>query len=246
LSINIEAVTDDSPFIFIRDKWFGDRPNYNEFLMISGVIMLLSLAFWVIPFYYSRFREVSAQHMKPVLFYFSAIGCGFIMIEITLIQKFILFLGHPAFALMVVIPSLLVFAGIGSWYAGRGERKFSGLGMQMAALTAVLFLCLLIYNHLFIRFFIPFPWPLRCVLAVLLLAPLGFFLGMPFPSGINFLKRKNLPAFIPWAWGVNGAASVAGSMLNLLAGITFGFTFALCLAAGFYGAAWLGLRQKYY
>jgi SAM-dependent methyltransferase len=244
LSINLAEVTDDRPFIFIRDKWFGDRPHYNEFLMITAVILLPGLVLWVLPFYLTQFRALQPSVIKTVLFYFSAIGCGFIMIEISLIQKFILFLGHPAYALMVVISSLLVFAGAGSAYSGKQGAKFSTFGARTAALAASLIACLFVYDQVLVKFFIPSPWIVRCALAAMVLAPLGFFLGMPFPAGIALLKRKGLAGLIPWAWGINGAASVAGSMLNLLAGMTFGLTGALMIAAGFYGAAWMTLRQK--
>jgi len=166
------------------------------------------------------------------------------MIEITFIQKFVLFLGHPAFALMMVIASLLVFAGIGSWYAGRPDREFPSPGRIFIALGVMLFICLLIYDTLFVPSLLHLPWTVRGLLTVCLMAPLGFCLGMPFPAGIAMLRRRGLEPFIPWAWGINGAASVTGSMLNLLSGITFGFTVTLGMAALLYGGAWSAFRIK--
>jgi hypothetical protein len=174
------------------------------------------------------------------------IGLAFLLVEIPLIQRFILYLGHPAFALATVLFALLVFSGIGS---------------QLSRYIPVrLALTLLILLLLGLPLFLPrlFAWtlglslPLRLGLTTLMLSPLGFLMGIPFPAGIRLITRRrahspddeaqeeNAPRpEIPWVWAVNGAASVVASVLAALLALTFGFSWVLRFGALCYTVALL-------
>jgi len=164
------------------------------------------------------------------LLYFGLIGMAFMMVEIPMIQRFILYLGYPAYSFTAVLFAILFFSGIGSYYS----RKYSG-GWSLALLAAMAlsmnFLIPVLFQH---TLGLSLPW--RLALTMLLIAPLGFFMGVPFPGGLTYLE-KSVPQLIPWVWGVNGAASVISSVLAALIALSFGFNWVLTIGAGCYLAA---------
>ena len=170
------------------------------------------------------------------LAYFGLIGLGFLFIEIPLAQRFILFLGQPIYGLTVVLFALLLFSGLGSWASPRLPYP-----MALAVLVAVV----LVYPLLLPRFFDLFlggTLGLRVVVAVAALAPLGFLLGVPFPRGLGWLERR-APGLIPWAWGVNGAASVIASVSAALLALSFGFSWVLIAGAICYAGALVSVSK---
>ena len=172
--------------------------------------------------------------------YFLALGLAFLFVEIAFIQRFTLFLSHPLYAVAVVLASFLVFAGAGSAYSLRLAdraiaRNVRPVSIAVAGIVGIAAIYLLILPWLFGRF-IGAADGLRVLLSVVLIAPLAFFMGMPFPLGLRCVAEQ-APDFVPWAWGINGFASVVSAVLATLLAIHFGFTIVIVLAMIIYIAA---------
>ena len=173
--------------------------------------------------------------------YFTALGLGFMLIEQVAIQRMILTLGHPVYALTVVLLTLLVASGVGSYWAETRERWLArGLSRRVAlvfgwaVVTGVLVLWLP-------PKLLPFPAVVGFVGCILALVPVGLFLGQWFPAGIRRLEDR--PALIPWVWAVNGWASVLGAVLAIILAMSLGFPAVYLAACACYvGAAGLYAR----
>ncbi|MCK4314479.1 MAG: hypothetical protein KAX24_01790, partial [Anaerolineae bacterium] len=153
-------------------------------------------------------------------------------VEIPLLQRFILFLGHPAYAMAMVLFALLLFSGLGSLLSRRVP-----LWLVLIMLPVLVVAYALGLPALFdITLAAPF-WG-RLIVTVVALAPPGLLMGMPFPKGLALLERKG-PALITWAWGVNGAVSVVASILAALLALSFGFSVVLAVGAACYTGAWV-------
>jgi predicted membrane-bound spermidine synthase len=260
---NIEPTTDNSPFFFhsVRLRQLGAlwRQGDEARKTNLGTLVLLGLlaisvgvtgAFILGPLLLVRGRvaDVALSAKLSHLGYFGCLGAAYIMVEVALIQKCILLLGHPTYALTVVLFALLCASGIGSAASEHVvDRLARGrLSLVLSALAGLIVVYVLGLSPLFYHLVrLERLW--RIAIVVTLLAPLGFVMGMPMPSGIRVLART-APRLIPWAWGVNGATSVLGSVAALVIALLAGFDQALLVAAGFYllaGAClvWLGRRQ---
>jgi hypothetical protein len=185
----------------------------------------------------SRCRhEVPGKHEA---LYFLAIGFAFMFMEIAFIQKFVLFLSHPLYAVAVVLCAFLVFASLGGWLAGRWQAS----GKVRMAVTALVGLSLF-YSVFLPELFgmlIHLPDAARILVSVALIAPLAMCMGVPYPSGMSRLASTAEHA-IPWAWALNGFASVVGAVLATLLAIHLGFTAVILLAALFYVLASVALK----
>jgi len=232
---NIEPTTDDNPFFFnmlrIRDLFnFKDintgAMRFNTFgIVILGVllaiVLFLTVIFIIIPLLFSEGRK-ELKGKSPLLFYFGAIGLGFILVEISLMQRLVIFLGHPTYSLTVVLFSLLVSSGIGSYFThgieGGSFRKkaLSRLGILLFGLV----ITEVSLAHLIVSFQASIT-PVRIAISVLMIMPLGFFMGMAFPLGMKLAAHKAY-TLMPWFWGLNGAASVCGSVLAVVIAIEYG------------------------
>jgi hypothetical protein len=174
------------------------------------------------------------------LLYFLALGVGFMLVEIPLAQLLILPLGYPTLALTTILFSLLLGGGLGSWFSqGRepgGVAQWAAaccLGVAIAAVAMPLLAALLE------RLMLLMSLPARCLLVSLVLLPLGFLLGTPFPAGMRLLASWR-PQQVPLIWGLNGVASVVGSLCAAIAAKAWGFSNVLTCGAAFYaGAAFL-------
>ncbi len=190
----------------------------------AGVIILLPVAVA---------RRRIGKATTPV--YFGLLGLGFMLVEIPLMQRFILFLGHPAYAMTSVLFAVLFFSGIGSLLAQRVPARLA-LGLLVGLIG--------IYAPglpaLFART-LALPLGGRMAVTVLALAPVGLLMGMPFPQGLRRLEAT--PQSIPWAWGVNGALSVVASVLAALLALSTGFDGVLLGGALCYAGAWLTAGQ---
>jgi len=170
------------------------------------------------------------------LAYFALLGLGFLFIEIPLVQRLILFVGKPVYALAFVLFGLLLFSGLGSVISRRAPWRGT---------LAILMMVALAYPMLLPRLFqLALGWPAaaRFAVGVMSLAPLGVLMGIPFPKGIAWLGRSS-PDLIPWAWGVNGAVSVVASVLAALVALSVGFTVVLVTGAICYGAAIAAIKD---
>lgn len=162
-----------------------------------------------------------------------------------MIQKFILFLGHPVYSLAVVLFSVLAFSALGSYLSGRvpEERLTATLTKLLMVLVVLVFVYILALPPIFYGL-VHLAREFRIGIAVVLMAPLAMIMGMPMPIGIRILARS-APEIIPWAWGVNGATSVMGSVAALVIAILSGFNQALLVGAGLYlGAMFLITRVR--
>jgi hypothetical protein len=236
--LDVTPTTDNRPFFFEYYGWsnFGDFRSGKVtlvILLIQALLLAGGLILW--PLWRFQRRGLATGGARRFLVYFAALGIGYIFIELGLMQRFILFLGHPVYSTSVVLFSLLTFSGIGSFLSGRllGERDprqlqrliIPGLGL----LTAVYIWALPPLFHLWL----PLDLPYRVILSGLLLAPLGLLMGMPFPLGIRLVDRVNT-TLVPWAWGVNGFGSVVGSILAVMIAQSYGFALVIGLAVIIY------------
>ena len=236
------APTDNRPFFFNLQRvgHFGETaapggfrvPDPTLILAVTlGILLVLSAGAFVLPLALVRGE---GRPSAGALTFFAAIGLGFLVLEVVLIQRFVLFLGFPTYALSVVLFALLVFTGIGSLAsvrAGASDPRRAlvaalGAGAAMIALAAFALQPLL-------HTLIDLPFAARIALTIALLAPLGFALGMAMPLGLRRLERL-YPSGVAWAWGINGIASVLASVLAITVAIMFGFTAATLLALACY------------
>ncbi len=203
-------------------------------LILAGVILLLPL--WL------RRPSAATPPARP-LTYFSLIGLAFLLVEIPLIQRFILYLGNPAYAFTAVLFTLLFFSGWGSRLSHRLSLRWT-----LPALVIVALLLPLLLPHLF-QTTLGLPLALRLAITVAVLAPLGFLMGLPFPAGLRWLHENyassasSASSSVPLVWAANGAASVISSILAALLALTFGFQAVLVTGALCYAAAWLVMES---
>ncbi|MFC1654936.1 hypothetical protein ACFL2F_03930, partial [Myxococcota bacterium] len=252
---NIAPVTDDRPFFFKFYRWgdiFDSQAGSGGYLdaktpigliiLIAALIqaLLLGCAFILYPLWRFRRSGLHTRGVGKMIVCFSALGLGFMFIEVAIMQKFVLFLGHPSYSISVVLAGLLLYSGIGSFIAGKLRWKlrrvvlFATLGVAMAALVYLAVIPLLF------SLMIGAPLYARIIIASVMIAPLGVLMGMPFPSSLAYIRNTALH-FVPWAFGVNGAASVVASILCIIIAMSFGFTVVFGLAAGIYVAGGIAL-----
>jgi len=179
----------------------------------------------------------------PVLLYFIAVGLGYILVEISLIQRFVLFLGHPTYALTVVVFLLLLSSGAGSVMARRWISDSGRLRIFLAAIVAVILINVVVLPWL-LSAAVGLPFLLKLVASAVILVPLGFLMGMPFPTGLKLLAAGG-GSTVEWAWALNAAASVLGSVAAMVIAIHFGLTVTLvCAAVAYLLAAALVKTRK--
>lgn len=215
----------DGPGSLIRGHWAG-LSLYVLLFLTLGVVMV----FMVLPL---RARASGTfEGRRKWLLYFACLGTGYMFLEIALMQRFALLLGHPARSLALVLGTLLICTGIGSALTG----KFK---LSPARWLPILFGLSLVSAFLYpaiIQWALPMGLGMRGLVTIALIAPLGILMGVPFPSGMIRVSEHDERA-VPWMWGVNGGASVLGSIVAILLAINFGFTQVLLLAGIIYLAA---------
>lgn len=233
---NVKAPTDDTPFFFnffqwgkfkqiyqsLRGKW---QPLFEGGFMAVFILIqafLVSLLLIVAPL-----RRLS---MKRFTFlYFMFIGLAFMCVEISLMQQFILFLGQPTYSVTLVLFSMLLFSGMGSYSSQKIFWRKGFLFLGFFLIVLIVGLSFLIHSLLGSAFSV------KIVISVAVLAPLSFFMGIPFPTGIAALDKSQ----VPYAWCVNGCSSVCGSVLSVIVALSFGFRVVLFLGLFCYGMAFL-------
>ena len=245
--LNIAAPTDDTPFFFhmlrLRDVFNTDRwhdqgiVRFNMTAVgILGVLMVtvtgLTAACIVLPLVVARSRDLARPldraTVAPHLLYFGAIGFGFMLIEISQVQRLAIFLGHPVYSLSVVLFSLLLSSGIGSLATSRLNDS-ANASIRVLLLLVIVLVAFGSSTPLVIRHFDAASIATRIAVSVAILLPIGFFMGMAFPIGMRRALAE-APSIAPWLWGVNGAASVSASVLVVV----------IALGAGISAAYWVG------
>ena len=254
---DIRPASDDRPYFYHFFKWetleeiFALRGTgglqlleWGYLVLVSALLQAVIASIVLILLPLIRYRKAEKSRIttskKRVLVYFFALGLGFLFLEIYFIQRFILFLSHPLYTVAVVLSSFLIFAGLGSRYSKRlselkgysKSARYGIIGIFVFGLFYVLTL-----DHIF-GFLLTQTDSIKIAASVLLIAPLAFATGMPFPMGLSELGSHS-ESLIPWAWGVNGCASVISAVAATLVAIHFGFTVVMIMALLFYLAAYL-------
>ena len=243
-AFDIEPPTDDRPFFGHFFRWrqlpsvlamvghtwqpFGGA-GYVVLLVLLALALFAAGLLILMPIAAVRQRGTP---LSPTLIYFGLLGLGYLCLEIPLMQRFILFLGSPAYAMATVLFAVLLFSGMGSALSRRVPLRLAlvSLPILVGAYTVAL-------PWLFDVVLIAPLW-VRLVITVATLAPPGLLMGMPLPRGIDLLQRT-APSLITWAWAVNGAASVIASILAALLSLSFGFSLVLAVGAVCYVGALL-------
>ncbi len=249
---DIRPVTDNRPFFFYtvqpRDllTFVRTASHENADFKVNTAVPLLfgvtlisimaTLFIMVLPPLVLGTRLPRQPGVRKFLLFFLFIGAGYILVEVALIQKFVLFLGHPTPALTVVIFSLLVSSGLGSAAAGRLSIDRESRLIKILGCVAMLAATVGLVLSPILMALITLPFAVKAVIAVALIAPLGFVMGMPFPSGLRRLERWHAPS-VRWAWALNAAASVLGSVCALVSAIYLGLAETMIIGGLFYLAA---------
>ena len=252
---NITPCTDNRPFFFVAERWdnifrgwsyLKKNPPVGLLFQLVQILWFgfLTLVLVLLPLYIFHRKGVETSGSKPCILYFSCLGIGFMMIEIGFMQKFTLFLGHPTYSVSVILFSLLCFSGLGSLVAGllgkTTPRQIALLSIPCVGALSMLYTWILdpIFSH-----FLVMPLGTRILLSVGLVAPLAFFMGMPFPTGLRIVAQKTI-SFVPWAWGINGSASVMGILLGGLIPVFAGFSTMIVCAVLIYLTAMIAMMSS--
>jgi hypothetical protein len=259
---NVAPVTDNAPFLFFTLKTGqllkqaatlqrGIDWKVNLGVLILILVLLISVAavllFLLLPL---LFRASLVRRAALPLAYFVAIGLGYMLVEITFVQRFVLFLGNPTYAITVVIFLLLLSSGAGSWASGKWLRRFGLIRVVLLVIGAALLLEVAVLPR-GLASLVGLPFFLKLLVSGTLLVPLGFAMGMPFPTGLRALnspssqteRTTDVPArperierenTIEWAWAMNAGASVLGSVLAMVIAVHWGLGATLACGAAAY------------
>ena len=246
---DVSPVGDNRPFFFYtvqpRDLWgflssaSQDTADYKVnkavpllfeslFVSIAAVLIILLLPPLVL-----RARLPRERSTLLFLLYFFFIGAGYILIEVALIQKFVLFLGQPVYALTCVIFTLLLASGLGSFFSRRVVARDDSRLKIALAVIAVLVAVLSLSIGVVLTAGVGLPLPVKIMATVAMIAPAGFMMGMPFPTGLARLEERNSAA-VRWAWSLNAASSVLGSVGALVCAIYLGLMQTLLVGGVLY------------
>jgi hypothetical protein len=254
---NVVPVTDDKPFFFSYRRWSDVLPNRSTpsikyydnitgtkplvllIALVALVVLLVVLLVVVSPMFAAgdRYRPSGADSL--MLAFFSLIGVGFMFIEIPLIQRFVLLLGHPPYSMSITLPGILLGASLGSFLSSRGHLTPSrrvgiaaiGIGLGIAALQ--------IGHGTPVHTVLGWPLAARLASVGFIAATFGVFMGIPFPTAVAALASHR--QLIPLGWTVNGGTTVLASVVAIPIAMTWGFSAVLIAAVACYIAAWLAL-----
>ena len=242
---NIRPATDNRPYFFHFLKWRtlpeilklkgqGGLPLLEQGYLLLIVTLaqatLASMALILLPLWLGKNKAEngSGGHWRMVVYFFT-VGVSFMLIEIAFIQKFILFLSHPLYAVAVVLSAFLIFAGFGS---AMSERWSTPVSRPVTGIVVLSLVYLFLLPPLF-QWLMPLHDINKILISAVLIAPLAFLMGMPFPLGLSRIARHKT-ALIPWAWGVNGCASVLSAIFATILAIHAGFIVVVLLACVLY------------
>ncbi len=244
----VRSPVDDSPYFQNFFKWdslnlfldtYGD--DWFQRLELGYIILLITflqlfvvaLLLIIAPLLFRLPTYIAAPKKMPALLYFFSIGIGFMFVEITFIQIFTRFLGDPIVSVSAILTSILVFSGIGSSiqdHLGLIAEHRMRIAVSAIILTALL---VLFFSDTILNRFIHLDTGWRFAITVFMLMPVSFFLGWMFPSGMKVLEKQS-DSLIPWAWGINGFASVTAAPLAIMLSMSIGFSNVILLGLGCY------------
>jgi len=258
---DISVVTDDQPFFYKYYKFNlldilrpSARHHTGPVVFLTQFLVLLQatvfiLLFIIGPLKLARntdMRKIPSQVVAPFIIYFACLGLGYMFIEISLMQKFVLLLGTPICSISVVLAALLFWTGLGSLLLHRlprlGDQDDNGRILAAALAVTVFIFGLVSLGSPLLDRAVGYPFMGRVVLVILLLAPAGIFLGAFFPSGLKMISGYGRSA-TAWAWAINCGFSVLGSMLAIILAQLMGFKAVLLMAVVIYLVAVLSFRR---
>ncbi len=251
---NVTAVGDDRPFFFYtvqpRDLWnfvlhastLSADYKVNRAVPLLFAVMAISigatLLVLVLPRWLLGTRLPKQPGVVPFLWYFLCLGAGYILIQVALIQRFILLLGHPEYALTVIVFSMLVSSGLGSYASGTVIAGKDGKLILVLAAIAALVAALALTAGPLVAVAAAWPIQAKVGLTAISIAPAAFLMGMPFPSGLRRLELRHAPS-VRWAWSINAASSVLGSAAAIFLAIYLGLRATLLVGGALYVCALL-------
>jgi hypothetical protein len=239
---DITPITDDRPFFFHTTKLenqldvaFGRTMLFGNglsaLMTLLGISTALVVLFVIGPLALAGRGQPRPRGWFAWLVYFGALGAGFMLIEVSVLQRFVLLLGHPVYSLTVTLFSLLLGTGLGAAWSRRFEtaslRRRGAIGILTVAVIA---LAVIVVATPIVAWAIPFPRHLRMLVAAAMLVPIGIALGIPMPTGLRMLSERS-PQMVAWAWGINGALSVLGATLAIFIAMNWGFHITLLTAS---------------
>jgi len=245
---NIRPATDDRPYFFDFFKWkslpvmIRTMPRqwlpFSEwgYLVLTATLLqaiCASALFILLPLLIAKPIKTVRSRKLPVLIYFLLLGLAYMFLEMGFIQKMTLLIGHPVFGVAVTLLGFLVFSGCGSLLSARLFQS-SVRRIRIAVLAIIIIgAAEIILMKFSFNWLVGFSRPVRILLGLAITGPLAFFMGMPFPSGLKEV-HKHSQLLVPWAWGVNGFASVIGAVLGTFLAISVGFTNLTVIALACY------------
>ena len=249
--LDISPPTDDRPFFFymqkVKDAFTTDVPEQGEdALFVLGTLLILVFVLTSVCIFVPLFIKTKNQKTKGsglLILYFAAIGFGFLLVEISQMQRLTIFLGHPTYSLSVMLFALLLSSGIGSYLTQNIQLemlKHNALRRFILLLGSLVLLGLL--TPYVSDVFQSYSNPVRILIAILLLFPAGLFMGMLFPIGMK-MASGDRESIKPWLWGINGATSVCASVLAVVISLSFGISAAFWCGVAFYVIACVALLR---
>jgi len=231
----VNPATDDRPFFYHTES----RPPETLIKMLK-LLLGLTVLFILLPVMLHRRLRFEHRASYLLILYFLCLGLGYILIEAVAIQKLTLFLGRPAYAFQVVLFSMLVFSGIGSFATGRfiSNERIAGKTVVIVGVTA---LAVLLWSLMFSGFIYGFMHHgvfTKILLSIVFIAALATLMGMPFPLGMRLTSSLGKKDVI-WMYGVNSAGSVIGSIIGMIIAFTKGFSYSLITGSVLYGLAFI-------
>lgn len=250
--IALHPVRDDSPFFFQMTRWksvkldalrkFGGVGFLEplaipvaQIALLSALVisLVLSAVLIAIPLVIKKGRAVPRERRSTWLVYFLCLGLAFIIVEVVLMQRFALFLGHPTYSVTAVLFGILSFSGLGAAWSDRRGGTTADVAKPVLYWLPIAIIALTFVVPTVLQQLIGLPHAARLLIAVLLIAPVAFLMGIPFPLGIRAIAATG-GKHVPWAWAANGCASVVGSVCAVLGAMIWDFSTMLLIAGAIY------------
>jgi hypothetical protein len=238
---NIKPATDNKPYFSQYIKWsslnrmaefYGNRSlpffevGYLLVILTLAQISIASFILIILPLFKLGWK---GEGKRSIVLYFSGIGIGYMFVEMVFIQRFILYFGNPVYSASAIITSLLIFSGIGSYHSMCFAATRRRLLTVMISIVSLLFIYSIILTPI-LHHTVHLNLLLKLLIVFLLTAPLAFCMGIPFPVGISRVSRQQ-NGMVPWAWGINGCASVISTALATIIAVEIGFNWVMIFAA---------------
>ena len=257
---NVSPVTDNQPYFFYTLKWknipgiLKSTANWQPLIEWGNLIIfaafiqgiIFSIIFIFLPLILKRSSINKRKTKIPFLVYFASLGLGYMLLEISFIQKFILYLTNPSYSTSIVIFSFLFCSGLGSFYSKKIERNYIGfLKIIIPSLCAILLLYQILLPYIY-HATLHFDLIVRIFITIGFILPLGFLMGIPFPLGIrlvNSVDQGKETGLIPWLWATNSFCSIIASVSAVIIAILFGFNVVTWMAVFIYLFGFFSLKK---